>query len=129
MSDFLLLTRDTMGWWGALAGFIGLADINHLLPTRLRGAVNPLLATVAMVLFCLFLILVGTALPLHTRIESFAGNSLEFQVIRAVGWTFIATAGWLFIIDRAPRPAMLSATAVLSLGGTALAAALTAGGA
>lgn len=125
----LLLTRDTMGWWGALAGFIGLADVNHWLPARLRGAVNPLLATIAMVLFCLFLILVGTALPLHTRLETFAGNSFEFQVVRSVGWTFIATAGWLFIIARAPRPAMLSATAVLALGGTALAAALTAGGA
>ena len=133
MIALLTLARDTLGWWGALAWIITLDDVICWLRTppekRRTKAVNPVVATVAMGVLSMGLILLGTTLPLNTRIPAFATDTVAFWAALAFGWALIAVAGWAFVIARALRPAMLTATALLALGGTALAAALTAGGA
>ena len=96
-------------------------------PGHVQGH-NLVLASAAMGVLSLGLILVGITLPLTSRVEG-AESDMMLLGYLMVGWLLISTAGWMFVVARASRPGIMILTAGLALGGMALAAALTAGAA
>ena len=125
----MLTYLDAIRWWGAIAGVIGMSDVWRWYrrpPPRTATPNIAWLALTAWFLLCVFLVLLGTSIPLTSRIASFGASTAKFMWIVAVGWTCVSLSGWCFVIARAEGAKVMIFTAALAIGGTGLAAMLTA---
>lgn len=126
--NHLAVFTDAIRWWGAIAGFIGVADVWRWYRARSDAErfYQPALAAAGRLALCLFLLLAGVSIPMTVRLPGFTATNPMFLEIMAVAWSAISTSGWLFVVSRSRHHWLMLATAAGAYAATLFAAIMSA---
>lgn len=115
----ILLLTNAIRWWGALAGFVNLADLGQYVKSffdddcysSLKGKDIKYVANIS--ISSILLIVAGVLMPMTLGLPG--TEHLWFVISIGIIWTFISVAGWGLAIKFAESKKYMGWVAILAL--------------
>jgi hypothetical protein len=116
----LVQLTDIVRMWGVLAGVIGVTSFAHRIHLKWLGKplppiYNPEIDILAKFLVCMFLVLAGTIIPLSHKYQDGEIAELVYLQTIAMAWICVSSAGWCYVVSRAPRANLMTINAFVAL--------------